>query len=58
MQQRARMLGGDLVARPAEQGFLVSARLPVEDTDREQRENTHHGNLRDPDMQLVENPVP
>jgi signal transduction histidine kinase len=58
MQQRARMLGGDLVARPAEQGFLVSARLPVEDADREQRENTHHGNLRDPDMQLVENPVP
>ena len=58
MQQRARMLGGDLVARPAEQGFLVSARLPVEDTDREQRENTYHGNLRDPDMQLVENPVP
>lgn len=58
MQQRARMLGGDLVARPAEQGFVVSARLPVEDADREPRETTHDGNLRDPDMQLVENPVP
>jgi signal transduction histidine kinase len=58
MQQRARMLGGDLVARPAEQGFLVSARLPLDDADREQRENPRHGNLRDPDLQLVENPVP
>ena len=48
MQQRARMLGGDLVARPAEQGFVVSARLPVEDADRERAPT--NGNLRDPDM--------
>jgi signal transduction histidine kinase len=35
MQQRAAMLGGDLVAQPAEgQGFVVSARLPMEDADR------------------------
>jgi signal transduction histidine kinase len=35
MQQRAAMLGGDLVAQPAEgAGFVVSARLPMEDADR------------------------
>ena len=28
------MLGGELVASPAEQGFVVSARLPMEDSDR------------------------
>ncbi len=58
MQQRARMLGGDLVARPAEQGFVVTARLPVEDADRGQLRDTHRANLRDPDLQLVEDPVP
>jgi hypothetical protein len=35
MQQRAGMLGGELVAKPtADQGFVVSARLPIEDADR------------------------
>jgi signal transduction histidine kinase len=57
MQQRARMLGGDLVARPAQQGFVVSARLPVEDADREQLGTTRQGDLRDPDRRLVEDPV-
>jgi signal transduction histidine kinase len=30
MQQRAALLGGDLVAGPVDRGFLVSARLPIE----------------------------
>jgi signal transduction histidine kinase len=34
MEQRAAMLGGELVAGPARPGFRVSARLPVEDSDR------------------------
>jgi signal transduction histidine kinase len=33
MQQRAAMLGGELTAGPAEPGFLVSARLPIPDSD-------------------------
>ena len=58
MQQRARMLGGDLVARPAEQGFVVTALLPLEDADRVPLGETDYGNLREPDLQLVEDPVP
>jgi signal transduction histidine kinase len=57
MQQRARMLGGRLVARPAEQGFVVAARLPVEDADQEQLGDPGHGNLRDTDLERVEDPV-
>ena len=34
MQQRAAMLDGELTARPAGHGFVVSARLPLSDTDR------------------------
>jgi signal transduction histidine kinase len=35
MQQRAGMLGGQLVAKPTpDHGFVVSARLPMEDSDR------------------------
>jgi signal transduction histidine kinase len=34
MQQRAAMLGGELVARPLPHGFVVSARLPIPDSDR------------------------
>jgi signal transduction histidine kinase len=35
MQQRAGMLGGELVAKPTpDHGFVVSARLPMEDSDR------------------------
>jgi signal transduction histidine kinase len=58
MQQRARMLGGDLIARPAEHGFVVAARLPVEDADREQPAVTDRATLRHPDLLLVEDPVP
>jgi signal transduction histidine kinase len=58
MQQRARMLGGDLVARPAGRGFVVTARLPVEDADREHRGDPEQGNLHGRDLQLVEDPVP
>ena len=59
MQQRARMLGGDLVAAPTEQGFMVSARLPVDDADRKPLSDTGHGrSAGDPDLQLVEGGVP
>jgi signal transduction histidine kinase len=58
MQQRARMLRGDLVARPTERGFVVTARLPVEDADREPLGQPDHAKVREPDRQLVENPVP
>jgi signal transduction histidine kinase len=56
MQQRAGMLGGDLVAGPAEQGFMVSARLPVEDTDRPAA--GPDGHAPQPDPPLVEEGVP
>ena len=59
MQQRARMLGGDLVAGPAEHGFVVAARLPVEDADREEHgDDPDDGNRRPEDLLLVEDPVP
>jgi signal transduction histidine kinase len=34
MQQRAAMLGGEVVAGPVERGFVVSARLPLTESDR------------------------
>ena len=58
MQQRARMLGGFLIAAPAEQGFTVSARLPVEDHDRKPLTDPDRARLPGPDMQLVEGGVP
>lgn len=57
MQQRARMLGGDLVARPERNGFVVAARLPVEDADRDRGGDPHHGDVRPGDLHLVEDPV-
>lgn len=58
MQQRARMLGGDLVARSADEGFVVVARLPIGEAGRDRADDPGHGNLRDPDLQLVEDGVP
>jgi signal transduction histidine kinase len=56
MQQRARMLGGDLVAGPVEQGFMVSARLPLEDA--VQQPVGASGDVPEPDRQLIEEGVP
>ena len=58
MQQRAGMLGGNLVAGPTEQGFLVSARLPVEEPDPKPVTYPGRDSLPDPELQLVEPGVP
>ena len=52
------MLGGDLIAGPAERGFVVRVRLPVQDADRGQAVVPHHGDLPDADLQLVDERVP
>ena len=64
MQQRARMLRGDLVAGPAETGFRVEARLPIDDAGRSHVDGAERlpdpvpGPLREPDLALVEGRVP
>lgn len=58
MQQRARMLGGDLAAGPTGQGFLVSARLPIENSDRQPVGRSRSEPTTSPDRQLVEDGVP
>ena len=58
MQQRAGMLGGVLVAGPTGQGFLVSARLPVEEPDPKPGPYPGRAPRPDPDLQLVEPGVP
>jgi signal transduction histidine kinase len=56
MQQRARLLGGHLVAGPAQGGFTVIAWLPVADPDRQPL--TEPDRSPRPDQQLVEGGVP
>jgi signal transduction histidine kinase len=56
MQQRARLLGGHLVAGPAQRGFTVIAWLPVADPDR--KPLTEPDRSPRPDQQLVEGGVP
>jgi signal transduction histidine kinase len=58
MQQRARMLGGFLVAAPADEGFTVSARLPVENPDRKPLTDPDRARPPGPVMHLVEGGVP
>jgi signal transduction histidine kinase len=58
MQQRARMLEGDLVAGPSDEGFSVEARLPVANAVSPELSSTNPEPIPDPDRPLVEGGVP
>jgi signal transduction histidine kinase len=53
MQQRAAMLGGELIAGPAVRGFVVSARLPVTESDRRSGETATRLGVVDPEPDPV-----